>query len=269
MKSLPIFLKFLMGLLLLSGTAYGSLQKKSEGYRGPKDYLSLKDYNLKEAQPQERLKLIRIAFQLPSEKKIQSLKKMPWAVSTMTKMAFDPQLHTNERWQSLISLGKLAPQSQALEKAVQHKDWFVRNAGLLALSQGSRKRALKWSRKLLDDPALVVRSAAVKVIRNLKATEMEKVLWSKLRSKENFKAGEGLWIRKNIVETLGDFAYTGQEIRFIELLHDQDTRVHKAAIQALEKITKLHLEGKTLAQKRKSWLSWWGKKTSSSPRATF
>lgn len=238
-------------------------------------YLSLDALEKEKVLPEKRLPLLRMVLKLPREKKIQSLKKMPWATRFMAEKSFDKRLHMAERWQLMITLGGLDPQNKAIERALRHKDWFMRNAGLLALSYGSRKRAIEWSRKLLDDPALVVRGAAVKVIRDLKAKEMEALLWSKLRSKENFRSGEGLWIRKNIVETLGDFAYPGQEVRFIELLHDQDTRVHVAAMGALEKLTKTRLKRATAPQQRKAWLSWWGEKAASSasppalPSTTF
>ena len=244
----------ILGLFLVPFfSTYGNVEKGAS-------YLSLENFDHTKVLPKERFQLVRMALNRPHEERNRSLQKMPWAVSLMEEIAFDQQVQITERWRSLVSLGRLEPQSKALEKAVQHKDWFMRNAGLLALSYGPRKRALRWSRKLLDDPALVVRSAAVKVIRDLKAKEMESVLWSKLRSKENFKSGEGLWIRKNIVETLGDFSYPGQEVKFIQLLHDKDARVHGAAISALEKITKTPSKGGSLAQQRKAWLSWWKKK---------
>lgn len=214
--------------------------------------------------PEQKLKLVRMALQQPNKESLRLLKKMPWAVKSMTQLALNPEVKIEERWSSLISIGRLAPQSPFLEQAVQHTEWFMRNAALLALTQGPRDRALRWSRKLLDDPALVVRTAAVKTIRRLKANEMESLLWKDLNSPKNFKKGESLWIRKHIVETLGDFSRPGQEPQFIKLLKDPDPRVHAAAIKALEKITGMQFTGSNTTIQRKAWLFWWNQKTPSS-----
>ena len=248
-----VFIIFI--LCIFSFNSYSSIDEKN------KNHLSLKNLNPVKTSPKQKLKLVRMALQLPSEQRIQSLKKMPWAVDLITQVAFDKKSPLTERWKSLTALGRLKPQSPALENAVQHRDWFMRNAGLLAMSHGPKKRTLKWSRKLLDDPALVVRTAAVKMIRSLNGKELENLLWEKLRSKENFKSGESLWIRKHIVETLGDFSKPGYEARFVRLLNDKDPRVHQSAINALEKITNSRLKGKTTAKRRKAWLSWWSKKS--------
>ena len=241
---------FAIGVCLFSLTAYASIKKKS-------DSLSLKNFQALELSAGDKLKLVRMALKLSDKKRIYFLKKMPWAVDSMTRLAFDQNSQMAVRWRSLISIGYLEPQNPFLEKAVQHKDWLVRNAGLLALANGSRDKALKWSRKLLDDPALVIRTEAVKVIRRLKAIEMESILWENLNHQKNFKKGEGLWIRKHIVEALGDFSRPGQEKQFIELLYDKDPRVHKAAIGALEKITGIRFNGEIPSRQRQAWLVWW------------
>lgn len=269
---LIIYLFSLVSFLILFLTplkSHASVDKKPAHYSSENHHPSAKNFAILDTTkitPIQKLKLVRRALQLPSQQRIQSLKKMPWTEDLVTQIAFDRKYSLTERWKSLTALGQLNPQNQVLEKAVQHKDWFMRNAGILAMSQGPRKRAIKWSRKLLEDPALVVRTAAVKVIHNLNARELEDILWKKLKSKENFKSGESLWIRKHIVKALSDFSQPGQgqEARFVSLLNDKDSRVHQAAIQALEKITNSRFEGETITQQRQAWLSWWKKRPQTS-----
>ena len=249
-----------LSLWIFSLNSHSNVDKRAKNDLSLND-LSLENFDLKKVAPKQKLKLVRMALQFPSEKRIQSLKKMPWAEKLVTQLAFEQKLSLTERWKALTALGRLQPQSKALEKAVQHKEWFMRNAGILAMSHGSRKRTLKWSRQLLDDPALVVRTAAVKIIHSLNAKELEPILWEKLKSKENFKSGEGLWIRKHIVEALGDLSKPGHEARFVNLLNDRDPRVHQPAIIALEKMTNSRFEGKTIFKRRQAWLSWWDKQS--------
>ncbi len=212
-----------------------------------------------------RLDITRRSLGLSRKQRVQFLKKMPWAEKVIIQLAFDEKISMGERWKAIISLGQLNPQHRILERAAQHKKWFMRNASILAMSRGPRERALRWSRQLLDDPALVVRTAAVRVIQKLKGKELEGVLWSKLQSKTNFRGGKSLWIRKNIVQTLGELSSPLYNERFVQLLNEKDSYIHDSAIAALERITNSRFKGETTAQKRQAWLSWWKDQASTPP----
>jgi HEAT repeat protein len=203
---------------------------------------------------------VLMALRLPSENRKEVLAKLgPDSKDTLVKMAFDPKQSLQVRWRSLIALGQMFPKTskQDILKALKSPVWFMRNAGMIALSFGERKVAIEWAKKLLDDKALVVRTAAVGVLKQVGAVEAESLLWKKLSAKENFKNGQSLWIRKHIVETLAQFARSGQEARFARLLRDEDERLHQPAMRALELMTGKQMGlGENFVQRRDRWVSW-------------
>ena len=112
------------------------------------------------------------------------------------------------------------------------------------------EQAKGWARKLLSDPSLVVRTSAVKVIRESNDRASESHLWQELYHKINYRGAQSLWIRRHIVETLSDFSTQGSEGQFVSLLDDPDRSLHAPAMKALEKLT-----GQT-SQSRKFWKAW-------------
>ena len=126
----------------------------------------------------------------------------------------------------------------------------MRNAALLVLPYGSRKWAVQWARRMMHDQALVVRTAAVKALQQLGASEAQPLLWEKLYSRENFRGGDSLWIRTHILEALTQFAHTGEEYKFVAVLGDKDKSLHPIALRALKKLTRQDLATQS------EWLVW-------------
>lgn len=184
--------------------------------------------------------LVALALRLPINNRVEALSDLgDRSVEGLKFLVFDNEQSLQLRWRAMTALGRLHPQEAepVIDKALQSREWYMRNAALLALEHGDRERALRWTRQLLSDPALVVRTAAVQTATRIGARELEAQLWDQLYAEQNFKNGESLWVRRHIAKTLAGFASPGQEERFVRLLGDKDVRVHPWAIRALERLT--------------------------------
>jgi HEAT repeat protein len=174
-------------------------------------------------------------------------------------LAFDKSQALGVRWKALTALAMTERERAApvVERALTSPEWYLRNAGLIAMTYVSEPRALSWSAQLLNDPALVVRTAAVQTLRKLGAREHRDLLWDKLYAKENFKGRQSLWIRRHIVETLAVLARRGEEHRFVRVLADEDASLHRPATEALEKITGLAAPPGSAGERADFWRQWW------------
>ncbi len=177
----------------------------------------------------------------------------------LARVAFDPSATLTERWRAVTTMGRLDPLRfrPELDKALSSRDWYMRNAALIALQTDERARAVAWSMRMLEDRALVVRTQAVRNLIDLNARESEPILWQQIAAKRNFRGRESLWIRTHIAEALAYFAAEGRSRHFQKLLLDSDERLHKWAIIGLENSTGMKLTaGKEPVEiRRQKWLT--------------
>lgn len=186
---------------------------------------------------------------LPTENRNQVLKKISQDYyKEYLKVAFSEDHSMRLRWRALM----LAAESRGekatadLLKASTHKQWFMRNASLVALAEFNSGEAAKLAKKLLKDKALVVRSAAVEVLQKNPTAEVRDLLWEELAQKYNFRNKESLWIRSQIVEALSQKPVDYEIKMFAKLINDPDIRVQSAAVTGMEKLTGVKLgESKT------------------------
>lgn len=159
------------------------------------------------------------------------------------KIAFDDQQAMSIRWKALIAASD-TQHAQAIKdiyRAAEAKEWFMRNAALVAAQNISQVEGEKVAQKLLTDKALVVRSAAVEVLEVSSSQDIRNTLWVELNKSYNFKKNTSLWIRPQIVRTLAKKPKDSELKDFIRLLDDKDLNVHPAAIAGLEKLTGVKL----------------------------
>ena len=205
---------------------------------------------------------VQEALNLPMENRASALKAQGKKGEViLAQLMFDQEASMELRWKAITSVGILGTQSlkPQLKKALVAKEWFVRNAGLVALESMDKAEAKTWAKKLLDDNALVVRSAAVDTLARLDDRTATSILWNKLRAKENFRGSQSLWIRKQITLALARLDKADSNGRFVDLLNDRDEGVQEAAIKALEHRTgqKLGSDKEPVKFKRAYWQQWW------------
>jgi hypothetical protein len=161
--------------------------------------------------------------------------------NAMVEIAFNKKETLESRWKAVVSIGRLDPSFARphLEAAMKSSEWFMRNAALVVVPYNDRAWAVKWSRILMHDPALVVRTAAVKALTEMRAIEASDLLWEKLYSSENFKRGHSLWIRPYIAKALATMPRKQDQSSYVKMLQDKDVRLHTSAQYALNKMTGL------------------------------
>jgi hypothetical protein len=190
-------------------------------------------------------------LRLAPEKRSTSLRPMGIAGKrALAEIAFDAKESLDLRWKAIVTLGRLDPvfARPHLETAMKSTDWFMRNAALVVVPYNERGWAIKWSRILMHDQALVVRTAAVKALTELRAIEATDLLWEKLYASENFKRGTSLWIRPYIAKALAGMARKQDQPQYLKMLQDKDSRLHVPAQLALNKITGLE-------KSREEWIT--------------
>lgn len=177
----------------------------------------------------------------------------------LSRTAFDSKEAMQTRWRAVTTMGRLDAVRfrPEIDKALASKEWFLRNSALIALLSDDRTRAVQISAKMLNDPALVVRTQAVRNLIALNAREAESDLWRALYEKRNYKGNESLWIRAHMAEALAKFAGPGRAKQFERMLLDADPRLHKWAVNGLETSTgyRLSAKGEPVETRRQKWLS--------------
>jgi len=195
---------------------------------------------------------------LPLKERLMRLKTIDGVRDRLRLLAFDTHEGLDVRWRSLTALGTLACKSYRweIEEALKSKEWFMRNAGLLAILHDERNVAIQWSKKLLHDPALVVRTQAVKNLMELRAESRDEI-WSGLFAKENFHEARGLWVRGYMAQALALWATRTDEKRFLRLLMENDPVIQHWAVVGLERATGIKMSNadEPIALQKRKWLA--------------
>lgn len=168
--------------------------------------------------------------------------------------AANSKLGMNSRWVALIKAAKLASidqfeQLDQIRKFSESKEWYMRNATLVALSKINHVAAMAEAKKLLYDKSLVVRSAAVEIIATQLSEENKNILVAEMSKAYNFHKSSSLWIRKQIVEKLSIAASLADRDFFVKGLFDSDKEIARMSAKILSEITGEQIEGSGLVEK--------------------
>ena len=202
-----------------------------------------------------------IALELPFENRIAALRAQgPQGYKNLRDIMFGRDSKIDSRWRATMALGRIGGRYSLpeLERASKASVWELRSASLIAVSRIDRATASKWSRRLLQDKALLVRLTAVETLETVGDRTAIPELWAQLDSRQNFKGSRSLFIRRRIVEALTKLESPMSTARFARLLEEEDPHIHRSAILALEKLTgqTMGKPSDPLSRRRALWQQW-------------
>lgn len=182
--------------------------------------------------------------------------------SAQIKMAQNSSLPMSIRWQSLIKAAEEANSQQISEIAAFAKsnDWFMRNAALVALEKINTGYAIDQAKVLVQDKALVVRSAAVDMLAKKNTLEIRRIFAAELAKPYNFSGRQSLWIRPQIMKALTQAASSDDRQFMARYLFDTDKKVAALSAAGLERISSIRFDEKNKVQswqnyvKKNRWL---------------
>ena len=184
---------------------------------------------------------LKKALNLPLNQRSQFFQKRPHYFAHLQQIFQDPKSSPSMKWQALMSMARLNPQKTRplIDQALNSSDWFLKNAGLIALEITQPAKAVQKAGQFLDHPALMLRTAGVELIRRRKAKQYKDILWTQLGDPQNFRNGKSLWIRITIAQTLSELSAPKDQDLFFALLEDEDPRIHSIALRTLQRIKPL------------------------------
>ena len=142
---------------------------------------------------------------LPNNKiEAYSSKGSPGLLQQLKQRAFDRDQGLSLRWKALVLAAKIGgiAMTSDLRQASRSADWYMRSASLAAAAQVSFTEALILARKLVNDKALVVRSAAVDILGESEEVKDREILWRVVDDNKNKRRGQSLRIRSQALNWL-------------------------------------------------------------------
>ncbi|MFN9068173.1 MAG: HEAT repeat domain-containing protein, partial [Bdellovibrionales bacterium] len=154
--------------------------------------------------------------------------------------AFSETAEMKSRWRSVVEISKSQhPQREKdLMRGLKNSAWFMRNVSLLALHSINPNKGREEAIRLLEDPSLVVRSAAVEVLASSadSHSQVRQKLWSQLKNKKNKVQGSSLWIRSQLMQVLAQKPLPSERSLFLAFTEDSDSEVRSLARTSVSKL---------------------------------
>jgi len=164
-----------------------------------------------------------------------------------------------ERWISIRALGKIGGKKVVRELRVLLKDpkSDIRIAACSALGQTRLWSVADDVQALLEDGVLLVRVASAQSLGEIGNPSAIPALEKALRDQAHFHRGKSLWVRTHFVDALGKIRNKKAYSALLFAIDDQDGKVQKSAIQALEYISGISFsEGRKHEEERQAWKRW-------------
>ncbi len=174
------------------------------------------------------------------------------------KLAKNINLPMSSRWKALLQASEIAEGDQLAKVMAfsKDKDWFMRNALLVALDKMGTDIVYDRAKELLTDKSLVVRSAAADILIRLNNTDVRRIFSEELSKKYNFNGSASLWIRPQMLKHLVENPSAEERGFFVQILHEKDQQMAAISTQALEKLTGIRFSGKTKTEIISQWKSY-------------
>lgn len=171
-----------------------------------------------------------------AQERLQELKNMgPDGYKQLRLISFSENESIDQRWKAVLAMAKIGGKEsfQELEKHLESPTWYMRSAGLLAMSLVDQKQAHKKAKQMMKtDRALLVRAAALQVLSQDKKLDRE-FLWQELHNPINFHNGKSLSLRASIIQLLAQSPTSYEKKRFAFLQNDKDSEIQKISKETL------------------------------------
>lgn len=133
----------------------------------------------------------------------------------------------------------------------------IRIAACSALGDIRSWVATKSLRERLQDDVLTVRVAAAQALGKLADPSAVEDLSEALYAESHFYRGKGLWVRVHFVEAMGKLRDKRAYPTLLKALDDEDPKVQRSAVWALEQTAGLSLgEGRNSQEEKEAWKRW-------------
>jgi len=179
----------------------------------------------------------------------------------LRKIAFRNDSDLQVRWRALVLAARLLGTEMKgdITSASKSNDWFMRSASMMAANEISSNEGASLARRLVNDKALVVRSAAVDILGQTGEVSDRILLWNIIRDPINIRKGQSLWIRSQALQLLARSPQKREISNFISLLKENDLELQAISIQALERVSDFQFGSSqdSIEDHRKRWISWW------------
>jgi hypothetical protein len=174
------------------------------------------------------------------------------------RLAKNTALPMSARWKALLSAAENAnsEQFQLIIGFSKDKDWFMRNATLIALEKMGTDVVFDKAKELLTDKALVVRSAAADILIRLKSPDVRQMFSDEISKNYNFNGKTSLWIRPQMMRFLVENPIPAERSFFVKSLFEKDQQMALLSVEALQKLTQVRFSGKTQSEVISKWKSY-------------
>lgn len=190
-----------------------------------------------------------------------SSKLTPEQKNALKSIAFNKDSDLQVRWRALVLAARLMGEEMRsdITAASKSSDWFMRSASMMAAAELSSEEAATLARRLVNDKALVVRSAAVDILGHTGEGTDRRLLWKIIDDPINVRKGQSLWIRSQALQILARSPKKNEVSEFVRLLRESDLELQAISIHALEKATDFQFGSsqESIQDHRKRWLNWW------------
>lgn len=198
---------------------------------------------------------------LPTAMREEAYKRLtdPGSTVAVSKLIDDKDTSSPQRWVLIRSLGD-NPSGEArdlLVKLLTSSDALVRIAVVQAMADRKDVSLTGRVAARLEDPAMLVRSAAAEALGRMKDPTALADLGRALADPSNSYKGTSLWVRRKFVDAMGLIG--GEEsVRYLaRALEDSDPEVVKSAVRGLEGVAGFSFhEGRSEAQELEAWKRW-------------
>ncbi len=180
---------------------------------------------------------------------------LPESFEAQYQIARNTSLPMSSRWKALLLAAESADSAQ-FQKVIafsKDKDWFMRNATLVALEKMGTDLAFDKAKELISDKSLVVRSAAADLLIRLNSSDVRKIFSEELTKKYNFNGQTSLWIRPQMMKYLVETPTADERDFFVKYLHEKDPQMALLSTEALQKLTNVRFSGNTQAEVISQW----------------